>query len=309
MDKISRVKLPNSPDQGLNNYGARQFEYAFVKRLPLPPRGKSASEFVQCVCQNSYCVGSISCVGCVPQLRKMLRTASCTALRTASSIPRASSASASRSVASVLRPVACQLRSCASPNSMLSRMFRNSRRAATAMKVQRTAERLAHIVSLHKRALVELSKVGVPVGSSVSRLLSASSSELRRSALNSDELSSQELSSQELSSQELSSQELSSQELSSQELSSQELSSQELSAASPSRAFSSVPRPCELRPVASVASSELRQKRESPLRKFASVVSHTSSIKSVCVKSALVESASVNPSSVASLRPPKRSVH
>jgi hypothetical protein len=167
------------------------------------------------------------------------------------------------------------------------------------MKVQRTAERLAHIVSLHKRALVELSKVGVPVGSSVSRLLSASSSELRRSALNSDELSSQELSSQELSSQELSS----------QELSSQELSSQELSAASPSRAFSSVPRPCELRPVASVASSELRQKRGSPLRKFASVVSHTSSIKSVCVKSALVESASVNPSSVASLRPPKRSVH
>jgi hypothetical protein len=294
MDKISRVKLPNSPDQGLNNYGARQFEYAFVKRLPLPPRGKSVSEFVQCVCQNSYCVGSISCVGCVPQLRKMLRTASCTELRTASSIPRASSSSASRSVASVLRPVACQLRSCASPNSMLSRMFRNSRRAATAMKVQRTAERLAHIVSLHKRALVELSKVGVPVGSSVSRLLSASSSELRRSALNSDELSSQELSSQELSSQELSS---------------QELSSQELSAASPSRAFSSVPRPCELRPVASVASSELRQKRESPLRKFASVVSHTSSIKSVCVKSALVESASVNPSSVASLRPPKRSVH
>jgi hypothetical protein len=289
MDKISRVKLPNSPDQGLNNYGARQFEYAFVKRLPLPPRGKSVSEFVQCVCQNSYCVGSISCVGCVPQLRKMLRTASCTELRTASSIPRASSSSASRSVASVLRPVACQLRSCASPNSMLSRMFRNSRRAATAMKVQRTAERLAHIVSLHKRALVELSKVGVPVGSSVSRLLSASSSELRRSALNSDELSSQELSSQELS-------------------------SQELSAASPSRAFSSVPRPCELRPVASVASSALRQKRESPLRKFASVVSHTSSIKSVCVKSAsvksaLVESASVNPSSVASLRPPKRSVH
>jgi hypothetical protein len=166
MDKISRAKTPDSPDQGLNNYGARQFEYAFVKRKSAPPSGMSASEFVRCVCQNSYCVGSISCVGCVPQLRKML----CTELCTASSTPPVASQlrPASSSVASVLRPVACQLRSCASPNSMLSRMFRNSRRAATAMKVKRTAERLAHIVNQHKRALSELRQLGVPVASRAS---------------------------------------------------------------------------------------------------------------------------------------------
>lgn len=250
MDKISRADKPAknlaSPDQGLKNYGARQFKYAFVKRPPLSPQpsamGKSASEFVQCVCETSYCVGSISCVGCVPQLRIPL-------LRTASSIPQLRHL-ASSSVASVLRPVACQLRSCASPNSMLSRMFRNSRRAATAMKVQRTAERLAHIVTLHKRALSELRQLSV-------------SSVLRQC-----------------------------------ELSVPELSTSELSAASPSTASPSNLRPCQLRPV---ASSELRP---SPLRKFASVASQSSSIKSVSV-----ESASVNPSSVALLRPPKRSLH
>jgi hypothetical protein len=275
MDKISRAKLPDSPDQGLKNYGARQFEYAFVKRKSAPPSGKSASEFVQCVCENSYCVGSISCVGCVPQLRTELRTPP-----VASQLRPASS-----SVASVLRPVACQLRSCASPNSMLSRMFRNSRRAATAMKVQRTAERLAHIVNLHKRALSELRQLSQLSGSS---LLSSSSSELRPSVSRPCELRSPEL------------------------------NVGELSAASPSNL-----RPCELRPVASPASSELRAelvkraepvKRESPLRKFASVVSHTASIKTVSVKSAsvkseLVESGSVNSSSVALLRPPKRSLH
>jgi hypothetical protein len=167
MDKISRAKTPDLPDQGLKNYGARQFAYAFVKRRSASPQsfgvGKSASAFVQCVCQNSYCVGSISCVGCVAELRKSLRTAlSCLQLRPPQLRP------ASSSVASVLRPVACQLRSCASPNSMLSRMLRNSRRAATAMKVQRTAERLAHIVSQHQRALSELRQLYVPVGSRAS---------------------------------------------------------------------------------------------------------------------------------------------
>jgi hypothetical protein len=262
MDKISRADKPalklECPDQGLKNYGARQFEYAFVKRKSAPPSGMSASAFVQCVCQNSYCVGSISCVGCVAQLRKMLRTASCTELRTASSSPQLRPASSL--VASVLRPVACQLRSCASPNSMLSRMLRNSKRAATAMKVQRTAERLAHIVNLHKRALSELRQ---------------SSSELRRSALSNDELS-----------------------------------AAFSRTAYPRKASPSVPRPCELRPVASVASRELPQ-RESPLRKFASVASQSSSIKSVCVKSASVKSELVELASVtvASLRPPKRSLH
>jgi hypothetical protein len=250
MDKISRAKTPAknlaSPDQGLKNYGARQFEYAFVKRKSAPPSGKSASEFVQCVCQNSYCVGSISCVGCVPPLRKMLRTQ----LRTASSI---------LPVASVLRPVACQLRSCASPNSMLSRMFRNSRRAATAMKVQRTAERLAHIVQQHQCAL---SKLRVFVGSSAS-------SELCRSVL----------------------------------------TKCELSAASPSTASPSNLRPCELRPVELVKRAE-PVLRESPLRTFASVMSQSSCVESVSVKSALVSSASGSvASSVALLRPQKRSLH
>ena len=173
MDKISRAdkpaKNPASPAQGLNNYGARQFEYAFVKRLPLSPRGKSASAFVQCVCQNSSCVGSISCVGCVAALRSLQL-----------------SSLQLRSVASVLRPVACPLRSCASPNSMLSRMLRNSRRAATAMKVQRTAERLAHLVEQHQRAVIELSKLSAPrsgpAGQSVRVPVSSSaSSELRPS--------------------------------------------------------------------------------------------------------------------------------
>jgi hypothetical protein len=304
MDKISRAKSPDkklaSPDQGLKNYGARQFEYAFVKRPPLSPRGKSASEFVQCVCETSYCVGSISCVGCVAQLRKMLRTAFSTELRTASSssqlrppqLRTALSASASSSVASVLRPVACQLRSCASPNSMLSRMFRNSRRAATAMKVQRTAERLAHLVELHKRAVVELSKFSAPRPGPVdqSRQLRPSSSVPRqcelRSALRPGELS---------------------------EASPSNASSRASSAAYPSNL-----RPCELRPVASSESSVLRPelvkraeplKRESPLRKFALVVSQSASVKSQSIKSALVKSASVNSGSVALLRPPKRSLH
>jgi hypothetical protein len=272
MDKISRAKLPDSPDQGLKNYGARQFEYAFVKRKSALPSGKSTSEFVQCVCENSYCVGSISCVGCVPQLRTELRTPPVASpLRPASS-----------SVASVLRPVACQLRSCASPNSMLSRMFRNSRRAATAMKVQRTAERLAHIVNLHKRALSELRQL------SGSSLLSSSSSELRPSVSRPCELRSPEL------------------------------NVGELSAASPSNLRPCELRPVAS-PASSELRAELVKraepvKRESPLRKFASVVSHTASIKTVSVKSAsvkseLVESASVNSSSVALLRPPKRSLH
>jgi hypothetical protein len=157
------------------------------------------------------------------------------------------------------------------------------------MKVQRTAERLAHIVNLHKRALVELSKVGVPrsgpVDQSVSAQVSSSaSSELR------PRLSRQC-------------------ELRPVELRTPELSAASSSSASPSPASLSNQRPCELRPEASSASSELRPelrpkraepvKRESPLRKFASVASQSQSIKS----------ASVNPVSVALLRPPKRSLH
>jgi hypothetical protein len=275
MDNISRADKParklECPDQGLKNYGARQFEHAFVKRPPLSPQmaatGKSATEFVQCVWQNSYCVGSTSCVGCVPQLRT---ASSSPELRTPQLRP------ASSSVASVLRPVACQLRLCASPNSVLSRMFRNSRRAATAMKVQRTAERLAHIVSLHQRALVELSKFSVrrsgPVGQSVSSPVGCrASSELRPSLSRSCELRE----------------------------------------ASPSTASSSNLRPCELRPVALPSASsescpELVERadcvqRESPLRKFASVASQSASVKSASVQSASV--------SVALLRPPKRSLH
>lgn len=80
LNKNSAVDTPASADQVCKNYGARQFEYAFVKRPPLSSRGKSASEVVSGVCENSYCVGLISCVGCVAQtraeLRKMLRTAS-----------------------------------------------------------------------------------------------------------------------------------------------------------------------------------------------------------------------------------------
>jgi hypothetical protein len=277
MDKISRVKTLDSPEQGLKNYGARQFEYAFVKRQPrVPARGKSASGFLKCVCKSSYCVGSISCVGCVAQLRKMLRTAS-SALQLRP--PQL------RNVASVLRPVACQLRSCASPNSMLSRMFRNSRRAATAMKVQRTAERLAHLAEKHKRA-VELSSVSSQRPGPVDQSVPASS-ELRSSPLRPSELRQCELSAASPS---------------------HALST--VSSSTPSSsASSSVLRPCELRPVASPSeSSELRQelriKRESPLRKFASVAS-----QSVSVKSALVKSASVKSVSVALLRPPKRSLH
>ena len=208
MSKISSVRHPTSPDQGLNNYGARQFEYAFVKRRATSPRGQSsrgqsASGFLECACQSAYCVGSISCVGCVTQLRQALRTASSSRQLRPPQLP----------------PVACQLRSCASPNSMLSRMFRNSRRAAAAMKIQRTAERLAHLAKQHQLR----------------------SSELLRPA-------------------------------------------------------SSDPRPCELR-------QALVTKRESPLRKFASVASQSASVKSVSVKSVAV---SVHSVSVALLRPPKR---
>jgi hypothetical protein len=264
MDKISRAKTPDSPEQGLKNYGARQFEYAFVKRQPrVPARGKSASGFLKCVCQSSFCVGSISCVGCVAQLRKVLRTAS-----SALQLRPPQLRSELRTVACQLRPVACQLRSCASPNSMLSRMFRNSRRAATAMKVQRTAERLAHLARQHKRAVES---------SALRPQLVPASSELRSSALRQFELSA---------------------------ASPGHASSTVLSSAS-----SSVLRPCELRPVAlPPASSELRPplraKRESPLRKFASVASQSVSVKSALVKSALVKSVTV-----ALLRPPKRSLH
>ena len=55
------------------------------------------------------------------------------------------------------------------------------------------------------------------------------------------------------------------------------------------RPASSDPRPCELR-------QALVTKRESPLRKFASVASQSASVKSVSVQSV----------SVALLRPPKR---
>jgi hypothetical protein len=274
MDKISRAKTPANPlecpEQCLKNYGARQFEYAFVKRQPrVPARGKSASGFLKCVCKSSYCVGSISCVGCVAQLRKMLRTAS-SALQLRPPQLRTS----------VLRNVACQLRSCASPNSMLSRMFRNSRRAATAMKVQRTAERLAHLAEIHKRA-VELSGVSPlrpgPVDQSVPAL-----SELRSSKLRPGELRQCELNAASPS----------------------HALSTVSSSASSSSASSSVLRPCELRPVASPSESselrpELRIKRESPLRKFASVASQSASVKSASVKSV----------TVALLRPPKRSLH
>ena len=231
MSKISTANDPISPDQGLKNYGARQFEYAFVKRQPASPRGqlsrgqssrgKSASGFLECACQSAYCVGSISCVGCVTQLRQALRTASSSRQSRTSQLrsPQLRSPQL-RTVASELPPVACQLRSCASPNSMLSRMFRNSRRAAAAMKVQRTAERLAHLAKQHQLR----------------------SSELLRPA-------------------------------------------------------SSDPRPCELR-------QAIVTKRESPLRKFASVASVAS--QSVSVKSASVKSVSVQSVSVALLRPPKR---
>jgi hypothetical protein len=172
MDKISKAETGAPP--GIENFGARQFEYAFVKRLPSsPPRGKSASSFLTCVCKKSYCVGSISCVGCVAQLRKTLRTASSTPqLRTPELCP----------VASPLRQ--CALSSCASPIALLSRSLRISRRAATAMKVKRTAERLAHLVAVHQRALVALSKLCVPrlvpVASNVaSPVASSASGELR----------------------------------------------------------------------------------------------------------------------------------
>ena len=221
MSKISTANDPISPDQGLNNYGARQFEYAFVKRQPASPKGKSASGFLECACQSAYCVGSISCVGCVTQLRQALRTASSSRQsRTSQSRTSQLRSPQLRTVASELPPVACQLRSCASPNSMLSRMFRNSRRAAAAMKVQRIAERLAHLANEYKLR----------------------SSELLRPA-------------------------------------------------------SSDPRPCELR-------QAIVTKRESPLRKFASVASVAS--QSVSVKSASVKSVSVPSAPVALLRPPKR---
>jgi hypothetical protein len=180
MDKISKAETEAPP--GINNFGARQFEYAFVKRLPSsPPRGKSASSFLKCVCKKSYCVGSISCVGCVAQLRKTLRTPELRqVLRTASSTPLR--IPQLRPVASPLRQ--CASSSCASPIALPSRSLRISRRAATAMKVKRTAERLAHLVAVHQRALVELSKLCVPrlvpVASNVaSPVASSASGELR----------------------------------------------------------------------------------------------------------------------------------
>jgi hypothetical protein len=288
MDMISKATNPEPPERstkdGAQNFGARQFEYAFVKRQPTSSsRGKSASDFVKCVCGNSYCVGSISCVGCVAELSKLLRTA---LLRTASSSPelrsRALSSRASSSVASALssqlrppqlRPVACQLRSCASPKALLSRMVRISRRAATAMKVKRTAERLAHLVELHQRALRELSKLSGPrheLSSPVSSPVSSSdaSSELSSSLSRQCEFS-------------------------------------PLRIASPS-----IPRPCELRPSelsasastesGSALSTELRPKRESPLRRFALVASQSRAVKSASPFVAFP---------VVSLRPPKRNLH
>jgi hypothetical protein len=285
MDMISKAANPEPPERS-TNFGARLFEYAFVKRPPASPsRGTSASSFVSCVCGNSYCVGFISCVGCVAELSKSLRTP---LLRTVSSSlplrpvasPQLRTASSSPELRSPqLRPVACQLRSCASPKALLSRMVRISRRAATAMKVKRTAERLAHLVALHQRALRELSKLsGLRPG---------------------PELSSPNLSS--VASSELSS-------------SSSSLSRQ-CEFSPPRTASPSIPRPCELRPSelsasassesvpassARELSTELPPKRESPLRRFALVASQSPSVKSASPFVA---------SPVVSLRPPKRNLH
>jgi hypothetical protein len=289
MTKVSTAKTAKPLDQGLNNYGARQFEYAFVKRLPASTsRGISAAGFVSCGCEASYCVGAISCVSCVAQLRHVLRTAS-------------------SSVASALRPpelrkalrppelrpvasVACQLRRCESPRALLSRNLRITRRAATAMKVQRTAERLAHLIEQHQRALRELVKLSAPRPGSASPSAASLSTASPSSA------------------------------------SSVPSSSPLRWCASGSSAFrsasSSIPRPCELTPPASStqASSSLEssslesssgqspQLRESPLRRFALVASRTPSVASVAFVP-VVSVASPTVASVVSLRSPKRTLH
>jgi hypothetical protein len=186
MDKVSKA---NSQPPALKNIGARQFEYAFVKRKPPhPPSGTTASGFLKCVCSKSYCVGSIICVGCVIPLRTLLRTASSsTPLRTALSSPQLRPALstllrpvASHSVASPLR--SCASSSCASPISVLSRTHRINRRAAIAMKVKRTAERLAGLIKDHQRALRQLVELSAQSSNQASTESSNPLSELRFSA-------------------------------------------------------------------------------------------------------------------------------
>jgi hypothetical protein len=249
MDKVSKA---NSQPPGPNNYGARTFEYAFVKRNPrFATSGKTAAGFLKCVCENSYCVGSISCVGCVAQLRKMLRTALSspelrTPLRPALSSPQLRPASSTRlrpvasdSVASPLR--SCASSSCASPISVLSRTHRLTRRAATAMKVKRTAERLADLIKVHKRALRQLVELSAPQSSNAPSTASSNQSVVSRTQLRPSELRSSRLS----------------------------------AASCPA---SSHQRPCELRPELVPASSE---QRESPLVRFALVASKSPLVVSV----------------------------
>jgi hypothetical protein len=307
MTKVSTAETAKPLEQGLNNYGARQFEYAFVKRLPAStPRGTSASGFVSCGCETSYCVGAISCVSCVSQLRHVLRTAS-SSVASALRLPQ---------LRNVLRPelrppelrrelrpvasVACQLRQCASPRALLSRSLRITRRAATAMKVQRTAERLAHLIEQHQRALRELVKLSAPRHGSASESSACVSSSASPSSASSASSSSP-------------------------------LRWCASGSSAPGSASSSTPRPCELSPSASVnqasssrelssrelSSGQSPQLRESPLRRFALVASKTPSVASV----AYVPVVSVAPPPVASpsvaspvalvvsLRSPKRTLH
>jgi hypothetical protein len=281
MDKVSRA---NSQPPELNNTGARQFEYAFVKRGPtLTARGFTATGFLKRVCENSYCVGSISCVGCVAQLRTKLRTELSTTLRTASSArelrtPLLRTASSSPELSTVLRPVAshsvasllrsCASSSCASPISVLSRTHRITWRAATAMKVKRTAERLADLIRVHKQALRQLVELSAAQSGDASstKLSKASGPQLRPSELSSCELRSCELR-QSVSVEHA---------LSGSALRSSEVRPSDLSQAS------STPRPCELRPSQSVQRQSPRPSpRPSPLARFALVASKSAVVVSV----------------------------
>jgi hypothetical protein len=256
MDKVSKANSPPpAPNNSPSTWGARQAEYAFVKRKPrLTASGSTAAGFLNVGCENSYCVGSISCVGCVTQLRKLLRPASSarelrSPLRTASSSPLLRPASSTE-----LRPVASQLRSCASsscasPISVLSRTHRITRRAATAMKVKRTAERLADLIKVHKRALRQLVELSTPqLSTELSNVPSTELSNAARSQLC-----------------------VSPNQLRPVELSVSASRSSEWSASSDQR-------PCELRPPLRDASSG---KRESPLVRFALVASKSASVVSV----------------------------
>jgi hypothetical protein len=286
MDKVSKANSPPpAPNNSPSTWGARQAEYAFVKRKPrLTASGSTAAGFLNVGCENSYCVGSISCVGCVTQLRKLLRPASSarelrSPLRTASSSPLLRPASSTE-----LRPVASQLRSCASsscasPISVLSRTHRITRRAATAMKVKRTAERLADLIKVHQRALRQLVELSAPelrhelrhALSNVSSNQSSSPSSVLRPPLRPP-------------------------------LRPSELSLSASSSSVCSSTASSDLRPCELRPQLRAVSSA---KRESPLVRFALVASKSASV--VSVASPVPASAVVSP--VVLGRSPKPTLH